>query len=356
MHAGRSGRATITHVAQLAGVSISTASKVLSGKGRVAPLLSERVQTAAGQLGYSPDGLAQALRTGRAQILGLHVPFISHYTVSAISEGVLEAAYAAGYAVAMCAPGFDSAREHRHLEALVRQRVAATITMPAAPEAEPYLAMQARGIPVVFVQRRPPGIAADLVASDYRGGTREAVRHLLGLGRRRVALLAPFSTFGTNDDRAAGYREGYAEAGLTPPPGLALFDLRTVDDVFAATRALLTGATPPDALIASGSTLLAPALACLRRLGARVPDDVALVGAGDVEWAYLAEPALSMTEIDGREVGRLAVQLALERLAEDGARPPRTVYVPTTLMVRSSSAGGLAAPEPMHRQALHGAV
>lgn len=342
------GHATITQVAELAGVSISTASKVLSG-GRVRPELARRVRDAVEQLGYSPDGLAQALRTGKARILGLEVPYLTHYTASAISEGVLEAAYAAGYAVAMCAPGDDTDLEQTHLEILARQRVAATVALPLlrVRQADPYLELQARGIPVVFVQRRPPGIVADLVASDYQGGTREAVSHLLRQGRRRIALLAPVTTFGSNEEREAGYREAYQEAGLVPPAGLIRFDLRTVEDAFVATRALLSGPLSADALIAAGSTIVAPALACLRELGTRVPGDVAVVGAGDVEWARLAEPSLTMIEIDGRDIGRAAVRLALERLAPGGQElPPRELRLPTSLVVRSSSVVGLVPPVP----------
>lgn len=241
--------------------------------------------------------------------------------------------------------------EQTHLEILARQRVAATVALPLlrVRQAGPYLELQARGIPVVFVQRRPPGIVADLVASDYQGGTREAVSHLLRQGRRRIALLAPVTTFGSNEEREAGYREAYQEAGLVPPAGLIRFDLRTVEDAFVATRALLSGPLSADALIAAGSTIVAPALACLSDLGVVVPDDVAFVGAGDVAWARLAAPSLTMIEIDGKEIGRLAVGLALARLeAETRDLPPRDVHLPTSLVIRaSSSRRRVGAPPPV---------
>ncbi|MCL5109209.1 MAG: LacI family transcriptional regulator [Chloroflexi bacterium] len=337
-------RATITQVAQLAGVSISTASKALSGKGHVNPVLDERVRAVAQQLGYSPHVLAQALRTGRARILGLQVAMVTHYTTAAICEGVLAAAYAQDYAVAMCSTQQRSEVEHKHLEALARQRVAAVIALPLSRDAGPYLDLQAKGIPVVFMQRRPAGVEADLVASDYGVGTLEAIRHLLSTRRRRVALLAPASTYGSNEDRAAAYGRAHAEAGVPVPEGLICFSPRNAREAYAATRDLMGYSQPPDAIVAAGSEIVTPALACLSDLGVAVPGDVAFVGAGDVEWARLAGPSLTMIEIDGREIGRLAVQLALERLTPEGRDlPVREVRLPTNLIVRASSGRAHAA-------------
>lgn len=346
--AGRPGRATITQVAQLAGVSISTASKALSG-GRVNPQLAERVRAVAKQLGYSPHSLAQALRTGRARILGLQVAYITHYTTAAICEGVLDQAYARGYAVAMCSTQYKPDVEHTQLDILARQHVAAVIVLPISVDAAPYLELQARGTPVVCMQRRPPGLSADLVASDYRAGTYAAVRHLLEQGRRRVAMIAPTTTYGSNEDREAGYHAAYADAGLAAPADLICFEPLTVDDAYAATRTLLSRAQRPDAFVAAGSNMVTPALACLRDFGIVVPDDVAFVGAGDVEWARLAAPPLTMIEIDGEQVGRLAVDMALARLEPEGrALPPREAYLPTTLVIRASSGGrGVAVASPL---------
>ncbi len=306
------------------------------------PVLRERVLAVANELGYHPHGLAQALRRGHSRILGLQVAYVTLPTSAVIAEGALDEAYARDYAVAVCVTRGDPRRERTHLEILARQQIAALLVLPVSKDPTPYLQLQERGIPIVFMQRRVPGVAGDLVATDYRDGTMSAVRHLLQQGRRRVALLAPATAYGSNADRVAGYHAAYAELAVAAPDGLTRLDLdtRTPNETYLATRELLSCPEPPDAIIAGSSDVVMPALACLRDLGVAVPQDIAFVGAGDVAWARVAQPPLTMIEIDGRGIGRQAVEMALERLQpEMREAPPREVFVPPCFTVRASSVG-----------------
>lgn len=332
----------ITQVAEQAGVSRGTVSNVLNEKGSVHPVLREKVLSAAHQLGYHPHPFAQGLRSGRTRIIGVCVPYVTSPTLAAVVEGASDQAYTMGYAVMICLAGRDYARRLAHLESLSRQRVAAVVVVPGAnDDPEPYLQLQERGIPVIFGISRPSGICADLVATHDREGTMTAVRHLTGAGRRRVALLNASLSIEANVERMAGFRAAFQELGLPPIEGLICSGLSSKQDAYAATKALLGRAEPPDAIVAGGATITVGAVACLRDAGVKMPDEIAFVGTGDLEWARLMEPPLTMLEMDGSEIGRCAVRTAVERLGQPTQRVDvRDTLMQLRLVIRGSSVSG----------------
>jgi LacI family transcriptional regulator len=331
--------ATIRDVALVAGVSLSTVSNVMRGRSSVREPIRQRVLQAAEQVGYLPDGLARALRTGRSRSLALCVPFITNPTVAGIIRGAARRAHAANYTLTICDLENDPQIEQTHLELIAQQRAAAVITLAASDEPSTYQWFLDRGIPVVFVDRRPPGVAADFVTPDHRAGTEAAVRHLLESGRERIALLTGPRSIGSSLVRIEGYRAAYAAAGeVAPEEGFISTGHRTSTEADAATRALISAPYRADAVVCGNASLTLGALSALRDVGVRIPDDVALVGAGDVEWARLVDPPLTMIQVDAEALGENAVDLAIRRLAPKSAQdPPREIYLTAPLIVRASS-------------------
>ncbi len=331
---------TIKEVAALAGVSPTTVSYVLLDRKPVLPSTRARVVAAAQQLGYTPHGPAQALRTGRNRTLGLCVGLATNPTIGAIIQGASQRAYEAGYVLSVAISAHNPALERAHLSALTQQRAAALIVTPASGEATPYAELQRAGIAIVCVDSRPAGLEADLVAADHYQGALAATGHLLASGRRRVALLTIPTGLGSSAARLAGYREAHARAGLPVCEDLICAGLVSREHARAAVARLLAEPRPPDAVIAGGPPLTLGALACLHESGVAIPDDVALVGSGDVGWAPLAEPALSLVEVDGEELGRKAVEVALERIETSiTQQPPRDFFLPIQFAARASSVG-----------------
>jgi LacI family transcriptional regulator len=330
---------SLKEVAAAAGVSPSTVSNVFVGRIAVRPVTRRRVLQAAERLGYRPDGLAQALRTGRARAIGLCIPFVTNPTMAAIIHGVAHEAYERGYALTICAPENNRERERIHLDVMARQRVAAVITLAASDDATPYLALQRGGAPVIFVDRRPPGIAAALITPDHGAGTAAAAHHLLVSGRRRIALLTGPREIGSSVVRIDGFGDAHAAAGVPVDPRLISSGPRTEADAEQAVAALLDGPSRPDAIVAGNATLTLGALACLRDRGVAIPEEIALVGAGDVAWARLVDPPLTMIEVDAGALGRAAAVRAFERIEEvaGAGPPPADVVLPAPLVVRSSA-------------------
>jgi LacI family transcriptional regulator len=321
---------------------------VFLGRVPVRDATKRRVLAAARRLGYQPDGLAQALRTGRTRTLGLLVPHITNPTIAAIVNGATRAAQEAGYAVSVCAIENDLKLQETYLDLLRRERVAAVIAQPAGHDPEPYAALQRAGAALVFVDRRPVGLQSDYLTPDYRSATRDAVRHLLETGRRRIALLTGPRWIDSTRERIAGYETAHIEAGLLVDEELIVTpDRRPGTSLRSAIAALLARPRTvgrPDAVVAGSADVTLTALAGLHDTGLRVPEDVALVGTGQVDWARFAAPPLSMIVIDGGEIGRRAVALTLARIreADSGANPapPQTIILPATLTLRASSTAG----------------
>ena len=338
--------ATIREVAARARVSPSTVSNVFLGRVPVKDATRRRVLSAAQRLGYQPDGLARALRTGRTRTLGLLVPHITNPTIAAIVHGATRAGQDAGYAVSVCAIENDPRLQETYLEVLRRERVAAVVSQPAGQDSAPYRQLAAAGTALVFVDRRPAGVAADFLTPDYRASTRAAVAHLLATGRRRIALVTGPRWVDSTRERIAGYEAAHIAAGsevdealiITPDPLRAGSAVDALADLVRAARG-----RRPDAVVAGSADVTLTTLARLRDLDVRIPDEVALIGTGQVDWARFAAPALSMIEIDGAEIGRRAVALALQRVREstEGVAPPptRTITLPARLVVRASSTG-----------------
>jgi DNA-binding LacI/PurR family transcriptional regulator len=338
-------RATISEVAHLAGVSPATVSNVFSGKGRVHPVLRERVLAVGRELGYQPHPLAQALRTGRNRTIGFAVAFISNPTVPAILQSASRAAHEAGYNLLICVTEYEPALERAQLEGLARQRVAAVISFHPGDDPEPYLLAQRAGVQLLLVDHRPEGVVCDFATSDHQATMRAAVEHLLASGRRRIALL--LNTITINQRRVAGYEDAYRAAGLTAPPGLVVTGLYTEEATYAAMDALFSRPDPPDAVIAGVGLLVQWVLARLRARGLSIPQQVAFVGAGDLRWGRLIEPPLSMIEIDGQEHGRTLVELAIERLEHGQSLPPvREVRLDSRFVARESSDPSGVVPAP----------
>jgi LacI family transcriptional regulator len=228
---------------------------------------------------------------------------VTNPTIAALVNGAPHAAREAGYAVLVCAIENDRRLEATYLALLRRQRVAAVIAQPVGPDPAPYAALRRSGVAVVCVGHRPGDDVGGVVTPDHRGAVRDAVRHLFSSGRRRVALITGPRWLASAAERLAGYDGAHREAGLPVDEGLVLApDGSRGATSAAAVTGLVRRRSPherPDAVVAASAESTLAALSCLHGLGVAVPEEVALVGTGQIDWAPVASLPLSMLEIDG---------------------------------------------------------
>ncbi len=323
-------------VAELAGVSPAVVSYVLNGGPRpVAADTRARVLLAVEQLGYSPNGIARSLRINRTNTLGLIVPDVANPFFAELSRAVEEAAFAAGYTLVVGNATDDEERQTAYLRTFLQQQVDGVVLVPAHLPVECLDILRGSQRPWVVLDRGIGG--ADDIAQilvDNRGGARDATRHLLEHGRRRIACIAGPRDVAPTAERVAGWRDALDEAGIRPAKAL----LRHVPfgrwAGYDAARGLFTAA-PPDALFVASDEQALGVLRALAELGVRCPDDVAVVSFDGIAAGAYSLPGLSTMAQPFAVLGRHALAHLTARIADPTIRAGATV-LPVSLVARGS--------------------
>jgi DNA-binding LacI/PurR family transcriptional regulator len=339
-------RARLVDVAKLAGVSPKTVSNVVNGYVHVRPEMRARVQAAIDELGYVPNTTARTLRTGRTGIIGLAVPNLGIPYFAELARHVTELAEAHGFTILIDQTDGLESRERTIASGLRHHVIDGLIFSPLAMGTE-AIAAAADRTPTVLLGEREAPPTMDRVAIDNVEAAAAATRHLLDLGRRRVAAVGgPMGTRAGSDVlRLQGYRTALAEAGVAADPALAVPTRRLVRlEGIAAALHLLELAEPPDALFCFNDLLALGAVYALRMRGVRVPDDVAVVGFDDIEEGRYSTPTLTTISPDKERIARTAVDLLVRRLEGRRGTESSDVLVDHALIVRESTGG---APTPL---------
>jgi LacI family transcriptional regulator len=341
------------HVAESAGVSIKTVSRVVNGEAGVSSQLAEQVRTAIDRLGYRPHIGASTLRRTdrRTETVGLLLEDVGNPFSSSLHRAVEDEARTRGVQVLTGSLHEDAHRERELAYTFTLRRVDGLIIAPASHD-QSYLSDEVEsGMPLVFVDRPPVGVSVDAVLATNVTGSVEAVRHLADHGHRRIAFLGDYATIATARHRYQGYRSVVDEAGLDDDADLVVHDLHSVSAAEGAAMMLLRRPNPPTALFASQNLVTIGAVRALRRLG--LHNDVALVGFDDFPLADLLQPAVTVVAQDPVLMGHTAARALFRRIDGDSTAP-REYWIPTTLIRRGSGelppsrqTRELAAPTPL---------
>lgn len=344
--------ATLHDVALRAGVSIKTVSNVVNGYAHVSPATRTRVEQAVAELGYRPNLAARSMRGGRSGILALAVPELGVPYFAELAQSVIRAADREGFIVLIDQTEGLLDRERLVCQGIRSQLIDGLIFSPLALD-DDELAARTDTIPTVLLGERVAGKTADHVVIDNVEAARQAVSHLAGLGRSRIAAVgAQYSRTGeTARLRLAGYKSALAAAGLPFRPELVAetTSFHRHDGAAAMVRLLDAGARPDAVFAFNDLTAIGVLRACYDR-GIRVPEDVAVIGFDDLEEGRYSVPALSTISPDKDFIGQTAVRLVADRLADsarDGSTPldgsqgfqVREVIAPHRLEARESTMG-----------------
>ncbi|MGQ7297542.1 LacI family DNA-binding transcriptional regulator [Quadrisphaera sp. KR29] len=322
-------------VAALAGVSLKTVSRVVNDEPGVAPAVRERVRTAVQQLDYRHHRGASDLRRRerRGGVVGVLVQDVANDFSAQLLRAIEDRARQHELVVLAASLDEDPDRERAVVSDLVARRVDGLVLVPATDRQDYLLPEQRAGLPLVFVDRAPRGIAADAVTVDNAAGTRAAVEHLLERGHRRIAYLGDLPHIATARERHEGFAQALAAAGVDDRPPAQL-GVRDEVQARAAVLRLLEDPHPPTALVTGRNVLTTGALRALRERGAE--HAVALVGFDDLTLFEMVDPGVSAVQQDVRTLGSTAADLLVARLrGHDG--PPEHVVLQPRLVVRSSS-------------------
>lgn len=338
--------ATGQHVAELAGVSRSAVSLVLSGAGNqhgLSQATQDRVRSAAQVLGYTPNHAASSLRRRRTNTITFVTAELGNRYFADVLAAAEDAAHARGYAV-----NIVSARTQGDEADAIRRLCSGAadgliIHGAACRVAGLQDRLLARGIACVLLQDPGLGGLVPCVRADIEGGGFMATRHLLQLGHCCIAHITDQRMAGQSvNERLQGYRRALADADIPFDPALVAAGENSPAGGAAALRALMAGsAGRPDAVFAFNDQMAFGAMHALASMGLRVPQDVAVVGFDGTDLGAYATPALTSIDHPRQELGRLAAEAVLDQL-QGRAHPPDQV-LPVRLMVRQSCGGRPAA-------------
>ena len=339
-------RPTQVDVARRAGVSRATVSYALNGRASGQMPISEetlqRVLEAVKELGYEPDARAQALRSGRTKTIGLIIPDIHNPHFWENADGVEQEARAAGYHLLLSSMDLSPEYGGDVFKDLARRRIDGLILMGSfinqSAEAKNTLAhLLKRRHPLVEISDRPNGnYDMDVVVSDYREATKEAIAHLLSLQHRRIGLIYGVSARELAEDRLQPYQDSLRAAGLPVEPELIIECGPTIEDGYQAALKLLQLPERPTAVMAINDLLSIGVLRAAGDLSLRVPTDVSLVSYDDIPMANYLVPRLTTATKDAFRLGREALKMLLARI-EDPDRPRQRDYLPARLIIREST-------------------
>jgi LacI family transcriptional regulator len=337
-HSG-SGPVTLDMVAQLAGVSPSTVSRILNGTAAVSDDKKSAVDAAIAQLGFVPNPVARGLAGGRTFSIGVVTQAIDSPFYGAALRGIEDVLDPAGYSPLFVSGHWDADKEARCIDVLRSRRVDGIIVLTGRLS-DQALKTCAKALPVVVTGRtlKAPGLFA-LNFDNFEGG-KLATEHLIALGHKQIAFIAGAPGHPDSDERMRGYLSALESAGIAYNPALTVTGLYHEGSGLSAVNLLLEGSQRFSAIFAANDQMANGAALGLYRRGMRVPQDISLVGFDDLPMSSYATPPLSTVHHPSQELGRLAALAVLELLS--GKKPKLDMPVPR-LIARESSANRVVA-------------
>ncbi|MGH8894042.1 MAG: LacI family DNA-binding transcriptional regulator [Actinomycetes bacterium] len=331
---------TLRDVAQRAGVHPATASRALNPqtRGLVNEETASRVIKVAESLGYRPNPIARSLKTARSTTVGLVIPDLTNPLFPPIVRGIEDVLGPAGYSAWIVNTDNDPARERSQIESLRSRQVEGLIIATARLQHPLLEELHADGMPMILINRRISGGNIPSVTPDDASGTWMAVRHLVGLGHRRIAHLAGPQDTSTGLVRCRSYREALRDNGLDDDPALvATCDYWTEEQGAKGLRELLDGGTEFTAVLAGNDLLALGCYDVCEERGITCPDELSIMGFNDMPFIDKLRPPLTSVRVPHYEVGAEAARMLIETL-QDPTRHPRSVLLPLTMSVRQSTA------------------
>ncbi|GAA2425030.1 LacI family DNA-binding transcriptional regulator [Actinomadura vinacea] len=340
---GNGGRVTISEVAERAGVSTATVSRVLSGRGQVSAEMRRRVQHAADALGYQVNSIARALRNSRTDTVGMVVPSITNPFFTSLVESVEHALGRDGKELFLCDAQSDPRVEARRLASLAARNVDGIIVSPShGTESGPAVQETADRLPLVQLDRFVGGTDTDWVGVDDIAAMRQVIDHLHAGGARSAAFAGSRLTNSSSEQRLEGFRRRAADLGMAVRDEWILLGDYSVEWGEAAVAALAAApGGPPDAIVCADDLIALGVTRACRAHRIDVPGRVQVTGFDNIEFARLGEPALTTVDQPRDRIAAEAVRL-LAAAAGDAAPGPRAhiALVPRLVVRDSTRAGG----------------
>jgi LacI family transcriptional regulator len=333
----------LDEIARLSGVSRSTVSRVVNNDPKVSDRTRIQVQEVLQRVNFHPHAAARSLAAGRSRVLGLVIPmgvaalFTDPYFPLLI-QGVSAAANAHDHSVMLWVA--EPEYERRTIGQVMQNGLIDGVILASMLSDDPLLRALIQGsLPFILVGRHPTNTTINYIDVDNINSARQAVTHLLRLGRKRIATITGPQNMSVGADRAEGYLAALRQRGLTVDPSLIVEGDFTEAGAYAAMQRLLP--LNPDAVFAASDVMAMGALRALREAGRRVPEDIALIGFDDMPFSARTDPPLTTVRQPVQRTGEVAAETLIDLIEHPDAQP-RRILLPTELVIRASCGSKLA--------------
>lgn len=327
-------------IAQELGLSSITVSKVLRNHPDISEETRQRVLKRVAELDYRPNEMARSLATGRSFLVGLVVPGLLHSFFAEVATGLSSVIGAEGYSLIVASSEEKHELEQEEIRKLMARRLDALVIASCGSGIEIFDKLGKQGLPYILIDRRIPGLNANFVGIDDKKAGLVATKHLFEIGRRRIAHIAGRIN-STGLGRLEGYRMALSEVGLPYREELvvsgAFVDTHVVEQGYAAMKSLLGLAERPDAVFCHNDPMAIGAMSAILDAGLRIPEDIAVIGCGNLQVNSSLRVALSSIDQHAALLGERAGGLILDILRVKTKPPARTIVLEPSLVVRKST-------------------
>ena len=342
--------ATIQEVARRAKVSVGTVSNVLNDSNAVSSLLQRRVQQAMRDLSYHPNNHARSLKSRRSSVIGIVISDITNPFFPLVLRGVESIIVQHGYMLTIFNTDDDLERERQIFSMLRTHRVDGMLIVVApnpANDVSHIVQAMDMGIPVVCLDRTPPGLSVDSVVVDNIRGAAMCVRHLVGLGHRKISIINGSSWLQTARDRYKGYAMVLEEANIKIDRNLVREGDFRFDSGYKMTKDLLLSRTRPTALFVANGTMGLGSLQALNELAISCPDQIALAVFDEIPGGRMLRPRITSVLQPAYDLGVKAGELLISRITNKiNPAGPVTITLQAELIIGESTTGSVRAAIP----------
>jgi LacI family transcriptional regulator len=328
---------TIKDIARELGISPSTVSRALKDHPDISKATRDAVNELAERWNYRPNPIALSLKSGSSKTIGVIIPDVVHYFFSTVISGIEDVVYQRDYNMILCQSNEKWEHEVKNIRTLLSSRVDGILASVAKTTVnfDHYRSIVEKNIPLVFFDRVAEEIVTDRVVIDDETGAYKAVNHLLRTGKKRIIHLAGPPQLAIARHRLNGYLKAMKEYRLKPSEN----DIIKCDDIEEAENIvpeLLKRKPMPEAFFAVNDLTAAQTMMIVKRLGFKVPGDIAIVGFTNSQIATLTDPGLTSVDQKGYEMGQIAAKMLLDRI-ENHRTPLQTRVITSELVIRGSS-------------------
>jgi LacI family transcriptional regulator len=332
--------ATLSDIADSAGVSVSTVSRVLNDKAsqyRISAETEELILKAAKALNYRPNHLARGLRLKQTNTLGLLAPDISNPFFAHVIKRVQKVAHDQGYSLVVCNTDETLELEREQVQLLYRKRVDGIIALPVGLDPAHFEELVEKGVPIVMLDRCFDDMEVSSVVVDNYRGAYDATAHLVEMGHRQIGFVQGLPGTYTNTERLRGYRTALRDRGVEVDESLIVGGDFRQENGFIETKLLLSRSPRPTAIFASSDLITLGALQTIADEGLSIPEDVSLITFDDFDFAPFLRCPLTAVRQPKEMMGEMAVKLLIDDL-RSGTQSAKRIVLKPSLVRRDSVA------------------